>query len=113
MPNYSLGGHAVFHHTTIEEVHGAISMLGKTNVVGDHADGRAGGVELLEQIHHGLAITRVEVTRRLVREQDGRMTRERTRNRDALLLTTGKLTREMLRAMSHADTLERGDDMFL
>src|SRR5205823_9942459 len=70
-------------------------------------------VQFLEQIHHGFAITGVQVTSRLVREQDRGMTSERTRNRDTLLLTTGKLTREMLRAMAHADTLERSNHMFL
>src|SRR3712207_4287010 len=82
-------------------------MLREPNVVRDHADGRAAGVEFFEEIHHRFAVAGIEVTGRLVGEEDGRMTSERTRHGDALLLTTGELAREMFRAMTHADALER------
>ena len=76
-------------------------------IVRDHADRRAGRVELLEQIHDRLAAARIEVSGRLVREQNQRLAGDGARDGDALLLTARELARKVLRAVRHADALER------
>ena len=51
----------------------------------------------------------VEVAGRLVGEQDRRLAGEGAGDRDALLLTARELAGQMLRAVRHADALERLD----
>src|ERR1051325_1069738 len=47
-----LGGHDVLvDHAAVEEANGARGLAGVVVVVGDHADGRAGLVQLLEELH--------------------------------------------------------------
>ena len=89
------------------------AYVGVARIVRDHADRRAVGVQLRQQRHHLLAVLRVEVTRRLVREQDRRAADERARNRDALLLTARELRRIVVQAMRHAHALERFDHALL
>ena len=48
------------------------ACLRVARVVRDHADRRAFAVQFLQQAHHGFAVLRVQVTGRLVREQDRR-----------------------------------------
>ena len=50
---------AVFHHSSIEQVDGPIGVLREPLVVCDHANGRATGVQLLQQIHYRLAVSRI------------------------------------------------------
>ena len=107
MTRSSLGGDFVFDDPAVEQMDGAIGVLRKTRVVRDHADGGAAGVQFLEQIHDRFAVARIEVAGRFVRQEDGRLARERARDRDALLLAAGELARQMFRAMRHADALER------
>src|SRR5262249_43822361 len=64
-------------------------------------------------IHHGFTASRIEVSGRLVREQDQRFAGDRARDGNALLLTAGELAREVLRAMRHADPLQRRFDALL
>src|SRR5438105_9378190 len=94
--NYRLlGSHSVFDHAAVKEVDGAIGVFSKTGVVSDHTNCRSARVQFLQQSHHGLAVARVEVTGRFVREENGRLARERTRNRHSLLLTARKLAGQM------------------
>ena len=86
---------------------------GVARIVRDHADRGAGLVQLLEQVHDGFAALRIEVARRLVGEQDERLAGDGAGDGDALLLAAGELARQMLRAMRHADALERRLDALL
>ncbi len=63
-------------------------------------------MQLAQQLHHRLAVGRVEVAGRLVRQEDGRIARDRARDRDALLLAARELRREVLHPVRHADALE-------
>src|ERR671928_45622 len=49
-----------------------------------------------------MAIRRVEVSRRLVGEEEERIPRHGARDSDALLLTAGELSRVVLHAVAHA-----------
>ena len=91
----------------------AVGVARVARIVRDHADRRAGAVQLAQQIHHRFAAARVEVAGRLVREQDERLAGDGARDGDALLLTAGELARQVLRAMRHADALERRLDALL
>src|SRR5207248_11634205 len=59
------------------------------------------------------SVSRVEVSGRLVGEQDRWFARKRARDRDALLLTTRELTRQVFRAMRHPNAIERLRDQRL
>src|SRR5918999_1406827 len=77
----------------VEQVDGAVGMALVPRIVGDHADRGAAAVQLAEQLHHGLTVHRVEVTRRLVSEQDKWIAGHGARDGDTLLLTAGELRR--------------------
>jgi hypothetical protein len=53
-----------------------------------HADGCAAPVQFAHQFHHAFTIGRIEVARRLIREQDTGLSRDRSRDSNALLLTS-------------------------
>ena len=59
------------------------------------------------------AVLRIQVSGRLVREQDGRIAGQRARDRHALLLTARELRRIMLDAVRHAHALQRLVDALL
>ena len=97
----------------VEEVDGAFGVVGVARVMSDHADGGAGGVDVVEKIHDGVAIFGVEVSGGLIGEENHGIADERACHRDALLLTTGKLCGIMLGAMRHFDAFEGALDFFL
>ena len=88
-------------------MHGAVRMLREARVVRYHADRRAAGVQFFQQIHYRFAIARIEISSRLIREQNRRFTGKRARDRDTLLLSTAELARQMFGAMAHSDAFER------
>ncbi len=90
----------------VEDVDGALGVAREARVVRDHDDGGAGAVERVEQLHHGVAVLGIEVTRGLVGEEDGRGAGEGAGDGDALLLTAGELGGQVLGAVAHADLLE-------
>ena len=64
-------------------------------------------VELLEDVHDLAARARIEVSGRLVREDDRRLIDERSRDRNTLLLTARQLVRKVVKAVAKPDDLER------
>ncbi len=82
-------------------------VAGVARVVRDHADRGAFPVQLRQQAHHRLAVVGVEVSRRLVGQQDGRSPHHRAGDRHPLLLAAGQLGRVMFHAMGHAHALQR------
>ncbi len=97
----------------VEKMDGAFGMVGIAWVMGDHADGGASGVDVLEKIHDGITIFRVKISGGLISEENHGIANERACHRDALLLPTGKLCRIMLGTMSHLDAFEGVLDFFL
>jgi len=71
---------------------------GDVRLVGDHDDRNASLVQLLEDSHDFNAGPAVQVSGRLIREQDLGVIDQRPRNGDALLLSAGKLTGMMILA---------------
>ena len=64
-------------------------------------------MEVLEQVHDRVAVLGVEVARRFVGEQHGRIAGQRAGDGDPLLLAAGELRGKMLGAVGHADFFER------
>src|SRR5205814_4892692 len=85
-----IGLHAFLDNPPIEQVHVALGVTRETWVVRDHADRRPFTVQFAQQFHYRLAVFRVEVSGRFIRQQDGRFAPERAGNGDALLLSAGE-----------------------
>ena len=64
-------------------------------------------------MHHRFAVVRIQITGRLVGKQNRRSAGKRAGDCDALLLTAGKLARQVFRPMRHAHALQGfGDQRF-
>src|ERR687890_1179775 len=86
-------------------------LVDDVGVVGDHHDCRTGPVDPVQQAHDLDRRVGVEVSRRLVRQQDQRPVDERAGDRDTLLLTAGELVRVPVLLAAETDELEHlGDD---
>ena len=75
--------------------------------MGDHEDRLAFPAELVEQRHEVLGSPRIQVARRLVREQQRRRRHEGARDRDALALTAGKLVRSVLHPVAQPQATQQ------
>src|ERR1044071_5571264 len=106
-------GDRFLDHAPVEQVNRACRVRGVARVVRHPADGGPRHVQLLEQVHDRLAVLRIEVAGGLVGEEDRRLAAHGARHGDTLLLTAGQLAGQVLRAMRHADALERGGDALL
>ena len=84
----------------------APGVLGDVRLVRDEDDRLPLVVQLLEDRHDLLGGLRVEVSRRLVGEEDRRIVHEAPRDRDALLLAARELRRRVVPAVREADALE-------
>ena len=80
--------------------------LRDVGLVRDEDDGLPLVVQGLEDRHDLLRRPRVEVARRLVREEDRRLVHEAPRDRDPLLLAARELGRRVVPAVREADALE-------
>src|SRR4051794_33901343 len=90
-------GNVLLDDAAVEEMDAAVGVAHITRVVGDHRDRRALPVQLLQQLHDGLAVFGVEVSGRLVREQDCGVAGDRARDGHTLLLTARELARKVAR----------------
>src|SRR6266540_6605783 len=91
----------------VSDVEGAIGDVRNPSVVRDNDDGLLEIlVQSLEQIEDFLAGLRVELSCGLVREEQGRIVRQRDRNGDPLLLTAAQLVRPMARTLGEADEIK-------
>ena len=79
---------------------------GHVALVGDEDDRAARGVELVEQAEDLGRRARVEVARRLVGQDQGRLGDERPGDGDALLLAAGQLAGPVADPVGQADLLE-------
>src|SRR5205085_504099 len=93
----------------VAHAHDAFGVRGDVRLVRDHHDGLAEVVEALKDRKDLRARSRVQVSRRLVREDHRRVVQERARDRDALLLTAGELARAVVDPVAEADLLERSE----
>src|SRR6266403_4831647 len=92
----TLGHELIFPDQPIAHDHIALRISGDVLLVRDHDDGDAVLIELLENGHDLNAGSAVEIAGRFIRQQYLWIIDQRARDRDALLLTAGKLTRKMV-----------------
>jgi hypothetical protein len=95
-------------HLAVEHLDVTGDLLDRAGIVRDHADRRAFLVQLAEEAEHDLRVLGVEVTGRLVGEDDRGVADQRTGDGHALLLTAGELAREVIEAMLHLDLRQHG-----
>src|SRR5581483_7294895 len=95
------------HHAPVAEVDAPGEVAGHVMVVGDHHDGGALGVELVEDGHDGRARTAVEVAGRFVGEHDRRPADQCPGNGDALAFAAGELGGTVIAAVPEPDALQR------
>ncbi len=104
----ALGDLLIDLNLPVAEANEPRAVLGDVHLVRDEDDGDAAlAIELLEDVHDLDARARIEVSGRLVGEDDRRLVDERARDRDALLLTARQLVRKVVKALAEADDLER------
>ena len=85
----------------------ALGGGGDVVVVGDHQDRLPALVEAAEQLDHLVAALGVQGTRRLVREQEGRLVGEGPGDREALALPAGERARRGLGLVGQAEQVEQ------
>src|SRR6516225_1929924 len=97
--------------TFVQHETARVELIHQGNVVGGDDDRCAGPVELDEQPQQPLRQIRVDVTRRLVREQKLRLRDDGTRNRGALLFSAREHGRQGPNAIAEPDPLEELHDL--
>ena len=103
----------LLHHAAVEEVDDAVGIAGVALRVGHHDDGGAFLVEVGEQVHHLAAVLRVEVTRRLVGEDELGVGDDGAGDGHPLLLAAAELLREVLGAVLDGHALHDFRDTLL
>src|SRR5712692_6379668 len=98
---------ALLHNSPVEQMNAAVGKPRVARVVRHHANGGPAAVQFPQQPHYRFAVLGIEVSRRLIGQQDGRLARQRPRHGHALLLPAGELGRVVLHAMRHAYFFER------
>src|SRR5215510_4158218 len=59
------------HHASIEERNAAFSVAGESRIMRHHANGGTFAMQVAQQFHHSFRIARVQVSGRLIGQQDG------------------------------------------
>src|SRR5258708_20666198 len=98
--------HLVALDAAILNVDDAMGVLGNVMLMGHQNNGIAFAVQPVKQCHDFVAGLRVEVSGRLVGENDRRTIYQCTRNGDSLPLTSGKLIGLVAHAWLHADSAQ-------
>src|SRR5262245_30986238 len=110
-PRSPLAGDRVVAHVAddlaVAEAHDARRVLRQLVLVRDEDDGVPTAVQIVHQRQDLVTGLRVEVSGRLVGEQDRRLVDERARDRHALALSAGHLVRPVMLARPEPDGLER------
>jgi hypothetical protein len=100
------GGPAVCDDGAVAQADDTPGSGGEFGVVRDEDDRGSDGVQVRQQVDNPGAGARVQVSRRLVGEDDRRLADQGARDRDPLTLTAGQLrgllgSDELLRALWH------------
>src|ERR1035438_6008229 len=80
--------HTLLHNPSVKEPDGTVGIPGITGIVGYHANGCAAAMQFAQQFHNSFAVGGIQVSSRLVRQQDGGVACQSSRHGDALLLTS-------------------------
>jgi hypothetical protein len=94
-------------YSTVEDVQHAVRVQGDVVLVGHKNYGVALPMQLIEQRHDLLRSGRIEVPRRLVGKDNGRVVDQGARYSHALALAARKLVRPVIHTVAQLDALER------
>lgn len=97
----------------MRECDAAIGQASDGGRVRDHENSMSFAVQFVEELDHGLLVGFIQVSGRLVGENELRMIDQRPGNSNTLLFAPGKFSRQMLDAIAQAYTLERFPRLFL
>ena len=92
---------------SVHDADHALCLLGKLLIVRDQNNRCAAFMQFMEQSHDVVSGFRVEVSRRLVGKQNGRIGCEGSCNGNTLLLSAGQFGRLVFGAGRKADALQR------
>ena len=110
-PSLPLGGSLRFgvgNDSAVAQPNHAIGLGGQVEVVRDDDDRRSRfTIQRLEECDDSRARFAVEISRRLVGEENARRVRERAGNRDALLFAAGELRGEVVETIAQSDAGEQ------
>ncbi|MNI86510.1 hypothetical protein D3C73_1436110 [compost metagenome] len=70
-------------------------------------------MNVLDQLHRPYSAGRIQIGQRFIEEQDVRVGRQHSRQRDTLLLSPGQIMRTLSLIGQHADQIQSGDDSCL
>src|SRR5260370_16209430 len=77
--------------SAVKQMNGTLGEVCVTLIVCNHVNTHAVSVQVAQQLHDGFALLRVQVSSRLLSQQDQRTTARSPSHCDALLLTAGEL----------------------
>ena len=107
-PSYAAERLIQLHHQPVLDGDAPVHARGDVHVVGGDDDREAGGLHQLgERGEHVLGGARVEISGRLVGQQDARRVGDRARDRDPLLLAAGKFRRPVREALLESEIAEQ------
>src|SRR3990172_12351224 len=84
------------HNFPVPDLHDPAGPPGILLVMRNHHNGMASGMEARENIEHVVAGPGVEISRGLIRQNEGRLVHESARDRNPLLFSAGELRRQSL-----------------
>src|SRR5437870_3238050 len=108
----TLGHELILPDQPIPHNNVAFRISGDVLLVRDHDDRDAALVELLKNRHDLDAGSAIEISGGFIRQQYLGLVDQRARNRDALLLTAGKLTRKMVLTTREPDRFKHAIRFF-
>src|SRR5580704_71248 len=108
-PGLLMAGPGPLGHDPVADRHGPARVRRHRRVVRYDHDGQAIRVELVEQFHQRGGVARVQVSRRLVAQQQARPVDQRTRDSDPLALPAGQRGRQCVEPVPQPDRAERVD----
>src|SRR5579859_4545576 len=92
---------SIFRQLSTGQGQSTLSAPGKIQIVSGHQSREPVlAVQPFQHFHHTLRAVRVQITRRLIGQQDGRLVGQRSRQCHPLLLAARKLAHAALRALS-------------
>src|SRR4051794_10909062 len=97
----------IAQNASITHFNDALCVLRHLRLVGDEHDGDSLIVQLLKERHYLNGHVTVEISGRLIGQQQPGLRHERTRDRDALLLTTRELARLVIQPVAEPHPTQR------
>ena len=110
---YDVGGESLFEHDAVTHDDLATRPIRNVGFVRHHNDRAPFLIEAREEFHDLIARGRIEISSRLVGQNDFRIVDQCPRDRDSLLLPPRKLERTVIEPLAQSDFLGQRETTFL